>query len=54
VPFSTFKRAAKYDVAVGGGLTALAHLTSDGTPRVAIKVFPAPRARPSSCPPRRT
>ncbi len=47
VPFSTFKRAAKYDVAVGGGLTALAHLDeSTGTPRVAIKVFPSPAGTP--------
>ncbi|MGC4115486.1 MAG: hypothetical protein QM765_12960 [Myxococcales bacterium] len=47
VPFSTFKRAARYDVSVSGTATALAHLDdSSGTPRVAIKIFRTPADAP--------
>ncbi|HEY3446922.1 MAG TPA: hypothetical protein VGK67_11185 [Myxococcales bacterium] len=47
VPFSAFKRAVKYDVAVSGRVTALAHLDeSTGAPRVAVKIFPSPAEAP--------
>lgn len=47
VPFSSFKRATRFDVAVDGAVTALAHLDeSKGTPRVAVKVFPSPAGSP--------